>query len=182
MNQLKRGAARPGRRSSRQLKRQEKEEAVQRAVSEYETLRQDVWGPQGKATQENAAATGEVVSQIRSAVEKIAIDRNLNLVLDSAGGFIIYADRSLDLTSLVISELNTRAASASHQLPNRNERRMTTKTLAELAAILGGEVVGDGSMVIRGVAGIREAPARRRSRSSPTRATNPTCSRLAPRR
>jgi UDP-3-O-[3-hydroxymyristoyl] glucosamine N-acyltransferase len=34
---------------------------------------------------------------------------------------------------------------------------MTTRTLAELAAVLGGEVVGDGTTVIRGVAGIREA-------------------------
>ncbi len=34
---------------------------------------------------------------------------------------------------------------------------MVTKTLAELAAVLGGDVVGDGSTVIRGVAGIREA-------------------------
>src|SRR5262245_46157403 len=34
---------------------------------------------------------------------------------------------------------------------------MVTRTLAELAAELGGEVIGDGSIVIRGVAGIREA-------------------------
>jgi UDP-3-O-[3-hydroxymyristoyl] glucosamine N-acyltransferase len=34
---------------------------------------------------------------------------------------------------------------------------MVTRTLSELAAELGGEVVGDGSIVIRGVAGIREA-------------------------
>jgi UDP-3-O-[3-hydroxymyristoyl] glucosamine N-acyltransferase len=34
---------------------------------------------------------------------------------------------------------------------------MTSRTLAELAAILGGDTVGDGSTVIRGVAGIREA-------------------------
>ena len=34
---------------------------------------------------------------------------------------------------------------------------MVTRTLAELAAELGGEVIGDGSTVIRGVAGIREA-------------------------
>jgi len=34
---------------------------------------------------------------------------------------------------------------------------MVTRTLAELAAELGGEVVGDGSIRIRGVAGIREA-------------------------
>jgi UDP-3-O-[3-hydroxymyristoyl] glucosamine N-acyltransferase len=36
---------------------------------------------------------------------------------------------------------------------------MTTRTLAELAAMLGGEVVGDGVTEIRGVAGIREAQA-----------------------
>ena len=36
---------------------------------------------------------------------------------------------------------------------------MTTRTLAELAAELGGLVVGDGAVVIRGVAGIREAQA-----------------------
>jgi UDP-3-O-[3-hydroxymyristoyl] glucosamine N-acyltransferase len=34
---------------------------------------------------------------------------------------------------------------------------MITRTLAELAAEIGGEVVGDGSQIIRGVAGIREA-------------------------
>jgi UDP-3-O-[3-hydroxymyristoyl] glucosamine N-acyltransferase len=34
---------------------------------------------------------------------------------------------------------------------------MVLRTLAELAAELGGEVVGDGAVVIRGVAGIREA-------------------------
>lgn len=34
---------------------------------------------------------------------------------------------------------------------------MVTRTLAEIAAELGGNVVGDGATVIRGVAGIREA-------------------------
>ena len=94
------------------LKRQEKEEALQRAVGEYERFIQDIWGPQGKAAQENDRATGAVVTQIRAAVEKIANDKGLTLVLDSAGGFIIYADRSMDLTSLVIEELNARAATS----------------------------------------------------------------------
>ena len=91
------------------LKRQEKEETLQRAVSEYEKFIQDVWGPSGKAATENERATGEVVTQIRAAVEKIAGARGLDLVLDSAGGFIIYADHSMDLTSLVIQELDSRS-------------------------------------------------------------------------
>ncbi len=91
------------------LKRQEMEEALQRATSEYEKFIQDIWGPNGKAAQENERATGEVVNQIRTAVEKVAATRGLELVLDSAGGVIIYADRTMDITSLVIQELNARA-------------------------------------------------------------------------
>ena len=91
------------------LRRQEKEEALQRAISDYEGFIQEVWGPHGKAAQENERATGAVVTQIRSAVEKIATNKNLDLVLDAAGGFIVYAARSLDLTAEVAQELNSRS-------------------------------------------------------------------------
>ena len=52
-----------------------------------------------------------MVSQIRSAVEKVATGKGLVLVLDSATGFIVYVDRSLDLTSEVLGELNARLKS-----------------------------------------------------------------------
>jgi outer membrane protein len=91
------------------LRRQEKEEALQRAISEYEGFVQEIWGPQGKAAQENQRATGAVVTNIRNAVEKIASEKGLDLVLDAAGGFIVYADRSLDLTADVVQELNSQS-------------------------------------------------------------------------
>jgi Skp family chaperone for outer membrane proteins len=90
------------------LKRQEKEEALQRAVSDYEQYIQDTWGPQGRAVHENEQATNEVLNQVRSAVEKVAADKGLTLVLDANSGLIVYADRSLDITSDVIGELNAR--------------------------------------------------------------------------
>jgi outer membrane protein len=90
------------------VRRQEKEETLQRAVSDYERFIQEVWGPQGKAAQENERATGEIVTQIRGAVEKVAQDKDVDLVLDSAGGFIVWADRSLDLTNEVLAELAAR--------------------------------------------------------------------------
>lgn len=91
------------------VRRQEREEALQRAISDYEKFIQDIWGPQGKAAQENERATQEIVSQIRSSVERIAGDRQLDMVLDAASGFIIYADKTLDLTAAVLSDLTTRA-------------------------------------------------------------------------
>lgn len=92
------------------IRRQEREEALQRAISDYEKFVQDVWGPQGKAAQENERATQDIVTQIRSSVERIAGDQGLDLVLDAASGFIIYADKSLDLTAAVLSDLTSRTA------------------------------------------------------------------------
>jgi len=93
------------------LKRQEKEEELQKAIAAHEQFVQSIWGPQGRATQENERATQEVVNQIRTVVEKIAGDRGLDMVFDSSGGFLIYADKSLDLTSEVIRQLNEKSAS-----------------------------------------------------------------------
>ena len=96
------------------LKRQEKESALTSAISEYEKFVQDVWGPNGRAAQENSRATEEVIQQVRRAVEKVAGQRGLELVLDATGGFIIYADKSLDMTNEVLAELNANAATGAH--------------------------------------------------------------------
>jgi len=94
------------------LRRQEKEEALQKAISDYERFIQEIWGPQGRAAQENERATGEVVQQIRAAVEKVAGDQGLNVVLDSASGVVVYADKALDLTPAVLTELSARIQGA----------------------------------------------------------------------
>lgn len=92
------------------LKRQEQESALQKAIGEYEGFVQEVWGANGRAAQENGRATEEIVGLVRRAVEKVAGQRGLDLVLDAASGYIIYADRSLDITNEVLAELNANAA------------------------------------------------------------------------
>jgi len=88
------------------LKRQEKEENLQRAISDYERFIQEVWGPNGKASQENERMTNEIVSRIRTVVEKLADERGLTLVLDAASGYLLFADKSFDITADVLAELN----------------------------------------------------------------------------
>ena len=95
------------------MKRQEKETALQRAVSEYESFIQDVWGSNGRASQENDRATSEIVQVIRVAVEKVAGTKGLEMVLDASSGFIVYADKSLDITTDVIAELNAKKTAGS---------------------------------------------------------------------
>jgi outer membrane protein len=94
------------------LKRQERDETLQKAISDYERFIQEVWGPQGRATQENERATSDVVRLIRAAVEKVAGEKNLNLVFDAASGVMIYADKTLDVTADVLTELNAAAPGA----------------------------------------------------------------------
>jgi outer membrane protein len=96
------------------LKRQEKESALQRAISEYESFIQEIWGTNGRATQENARATEEIVALVRRAVEKIAGSKGIDLVLDAASGFILYADKNLDMTNDVLAELAANAAAGAN--------------------------------------------------------------------
>lgn len=87
------------------MRRQEKEAALQRAVSEYDAFIQEIWGPTGRASTENERATADIVQRIRLAVEKVAGQKGLQLVLDAASGYVVYAAKELDLTSEVLAEL-----------------------------------------------------------------------------
>lgn len=93
------------------LKRQELDSSLQKAISDYEKFVQDVWGQDGRAAQENARATDEIVGMVRRAVEKVAGQKGLDLVLDVTGGFVVYADKTLDLTNDVLAELNSNTVS-----------------------------------------------------------------------
>ncbi|MCE9627553.1 MAG: OmpH family outer membrane protein [Candidatus Eisenbacteria bacterium] len=94
------------------LKRQEKETALTRAISDYESFVTDIWGTNGRAAQENSRSTEEIIAVVRRAVEKVAGQRGLELVLDVTSGFVIYADKSLDMTNEVLAELNSATGSA----------------------------------------------------------------------
>jgi outer membrane protein len=91
------------------LRRQEREQALQTSIAEYEGFIQEVWGPTGRAAKENENSTREIVEQIRAVVDQIAQQKGFDMVLDAAGGSIIYANRELDLTAEVLQELNNKA-------------------------------------------------------------------------
>jgi outer membrane protein len=91
------------------LRRQEREQALQTAVADYESFIQEVWGPTGRAAKENENSTREIVEQIRVVVDQLSQQKGYDMVLDAAGGSIIYANRELDLTADVLQELNNKA-------------------------------------------------------------------------
>ena len=88
------------------LKRQEREEALQKAISEYERFVQQIWGPNGSAAQENERMTREVVDRIRAAVKNCGYNFPAKRITINLAPADI---KTLDLTGEVIAALNASA-------------------------------------------------------------------------
>jgi outer membrane protein len=88
------------------------EEARLRKLDEIESLNkaynqylQDIFGANGRIEQKNDELMSPVLKKINEAVAKIAEQENFTAVLDLSDN-VFYASSELDITDLVISELN----------------------------------------------------------------------------
>uniref|UniRef100_A0A7C6ECZ2 OmpH family outer membrane protein n=1 Tax=candidate division WOR-3 bacterium TaxID=2052148 RepID=A0A7C6ECZ2_UNCW3 len=82
-------------------------------LSEIEELRKDynrylesVWGKGGKIEQKNRELLTPIVTKINEAVKKIAQEEGYTIIFDAAFEKIVYAEVGLDITNLVLEELN----------------------------------------------------------------------------
>lgn len=86
----------------RKLKREE----IKRRRQALEDFVREVYDQGGKAEQKNRELTRPMVEKIGAIVKKVALDNNLQVVLDSSTGGLVYAAKDLDITDLVIEELD----------------------------------------------------------------------------
>lgn len=87
-------------------KKSEKEENLEAQELEYQKLTNDVFGPGGRAEKRNAELTKPILEKINQVLEKIATEENYIMIFDSVNGNIAYARQGLDLTDIVLEELN----------------------------------------------------------------------------
>ena len=73
---------------------------------EYTRYMEAVWGKGGKIELKNRELLAPIVTKINEAVNKIVKEEGYTLVLDAAEAKIVYAEPGLDLTDLVLEELN----------------------------------------------------------------------------
>jgi Skp family chaperone for outer membrane proteins len=66
---------------------------------------EDTFGDTGLAAKRNKELTQPIVDKINKLVETIAKEQGLTMVFDVANANIVYADKSLDLTELVLTKL-----------------------------------------------------------------------------
>jgi len=90
-------------------KRRDKQAALSRKQSDYQNKVDEIWGPHGTATNQNAVLVKSVIEKVKRVLDDYARKENYTLILDSAGGSVLYAIKSYDLTDKVLDLLNSGA-------------------------------------------------------------------------
>jgi outer membrane protein len=88
-------------------KKAERRLEFQRKMDEYKKFMEDTFGDNGLAAKRNKELTQPIVDKINKLVEVIAKEQGLTMVFDVANANIVYADKSLDLTELVLTKLRS---------------------------------------------------------------------------
>lgn len=86
-------------------KKAERRLEFQRKMDVYKKFMADTFGDDGLAAKRNKELTQPIVDKINKLVETIAKEQGLTMVFDVANANIVYADKSLDLTELVLTKL-----------------------------------------------------------------------------
>lgn len=79
---------------------------VESRKTRYDSYLNEIYGRGGKIDQKNEELIAPIVSRIDSAVRKVAQIEGFSLVIDATKAGIVYGETGLDLTELVLEELN----------------------------------------------------------------------------
>ena len=88
-------------------KLEEKKLAFDQRMKEYQKYMQDIFGENGEAARRNKELTEPIVEKINGVIEQVAEEEGFTLVLDSSQGVIVYADKEIDITDMIIQRLDT---------------------------------------------------------------------------
>lgn len=86
-------------------KKREKQLELERKMQEYQRFMEETFGDDGLAARRNKELTQPIVEKINKILEEIAKEQGLLMVFDVANADIVYADKSLDLTEVVLTRL-----------------------------------------------------------------------------
>ncbi len=86
--------------------KQAKQIEINRLKKDYDDYTIDIWGKGGKVEQKNRELITPIVQKIQTTVQNIAVKQGFNLIFDASESKIVYAQSGLDLTQMVLDELN----------------------------------------------------------------------------
>lgn len=88
-------------------KKAERRLEMQRKSDEYKRFMEETFGDNGLAARRNKELTQPIVEKINRIIEVIAKEQGLTMVFDVANANIVYADKQLDITDLVLTKLGS---------------------------------------------------------------------------
>ena len=80
-----------------------KEEELEKILREYQRLVQD---SQAEVKKKELGFTDEIIKEIRQIVEKLGEEEGYTLILEKAGGVVLYFKKDSDITDTVIKKYN----------------------------------------------------------------------------
>jgi outer membrane protein len=86
--------------------RKRKEDELHASEQKFQEQSNSVFGPDGKAERRNAELVKPILDKINAVLEKVAIENNYDYIFDAVNGNIAYAKKELDLTDMILQELN----------------------------------------------------------------------------
>jgi len=92
-------------------RRREREAVLEQKKGELEEFVASVFGPGGQVERRNSELVSPVISRINDAVKEISTRDGYDLVLDSSGGFVVFATDAIDITDEVIAQLSRSGSS-----------------------------------------------------------------------
>ncbi|MBP7459899.1 MAG: OmpH family outer membrane protein [Candidatus Delongbacteria bacterium] len=83
----------------------ERDDMILSKKLEYQTFLNSIWGENGKVVQREKELTKPIVDKILNAIKEVAYEEKCTLVLDVYQSNVVYAEKEMDLTELVIKKL-----------------------------------------------------------------------------
>jgi len=82
------------------------QERIDAKIAERRRFIESIFGESGIAMQRNAELLEPIMIKLKNSIEKIALENDYAIIFDAVGGGILYAKPNLDITDLVIIDLN----------------------------------------------------------------------------
>ena len=89
-----------------EAKRNEKQQQIIAKQKQYQEFATKILGPEGEAARRERELSKPLIDKINAVIQLVAIRDGYALILDSSGGNVLYAKEEMDLTAVILEELN----------------------------------------------------------------------------
>jgi outer membrane protein len=87
-------------------KKAERLQLIQEKYLEYQRFQEEVWGDNGRLYQRNEELTQPIIDKVNTVIQKMGEEGDYDFIFDAAVGNLVYARDDVDLTELVLEDLN----------------------------------------------------------------------------